>query len=113
MCASLGVLAAFFELQFVHAHTRLVHELSPQDGEQVSLDARVLTEIGQPFEEVEERLLDDVLGVGRLLEPPAREGQQPTLVALDEGRPPLRDPAADLVEQVPVGLCELSHCVQG
>jgi hypothetical protein len=45
----------------------VVDKLPPQDGEEVGLDAGVLAEGGEAFQEVEEGVLDDVLGVGGLL----------------------------------------------
>src|SRR4029079_14701791 len=76
--AACGASGVEHVLERAEAHVppaEVVHELSPQDGEQVRLDARVLAEGREPLEEVEERILDDVLGVGGLPQPAPRERQ--------------------------------------
>ena len=80
-----------------------------QDREQVGLDAGVRPERRQAVEELVERLLDDIVGVGRLPQPPPRESQQPALVARDQRRPRLAVAPADLLEQVLFALRKFGH----
>src|SRR5439155_12872903 len=86
-----------------------VDELVPENREEKRLDAGVFTEASQSFEEGDERVLHQILGLVLAGQTGAGEGQEPALIARHQLRPSLGVAARDLVEKISIRLCKLGH----
>src|SRR5262249_13318362 len=86
------------------AAAQVVGQLVGGDGEQVRLQLAAVVEVGQAVEGADERLLDHVLAGGAVAQPPLHEGQQPALVARDQGVPGAGVSLTDLLDQQAVAV---------